>query len=169
MPGKGMHALVSEKTPTHHVLCTNLCDWVGVNTILDLPSRFAFHRRPHRDPPNPGLGGTKGDRLADDPLAREVVLVRGGYRSSACCPRAHRGAQRRPRGKRPLASPVQLREHHPAGVWDKTDQPWRWTARRGAGLARVRPSWAAELPLAAGVHPDTRGARNCLACAPPLP
>ena len=38
----------------------------------------AADRRPHRDPRNPGRRGTQGARLADDPLAREVVLVRGG-------------------------------------------------------------------------------------------
>src|SRR5215212_10705029 len=76
--GKGMHALVSEATPDHHVLRTNLRHRVGVHTVLDLPGGLAVHRRPHRDPPNPGPLGAQGARLADDPLAREVVLVRVG-------------------------------------------------------------------------------------------
>ena len=50
-----------------------------------------------------GRAGLQGARLPDDPLAREVVLVRGGPGLAARGPPGHRGDQRRGRGGRPFA------------------------------------------------------------------
>src|SRR5215203_2828780 len=165
-----MHDLVSEATPYHHVLCTNLRHRVGVNTVLDLPSRRAVHRSPDRDPPNPGPLGTQGVRLADYPLACEMVLVRGGNWSTACCRLAHGGAQRRPRGERSFAGLLRLDYHRPYDLRFSPGQPRRWGAGRGAGLAWVRPAWAAGVRLlAADLDPDPGRACDRLARSPPVP
>src|SRR5215212_10063172 len=98
-----MDYVVREATPYHHVLRPDLRDRVGDVALRDFRGVRAADRSPHSDPYMPGPLGTKGARLADDPLAREVVLVRGGHRTSACGPPGHRGAQLRGRGGHPFA------------------------------------------------------------------
>src|SRR5829696_1866623 len=123
-PGKGMHDLVSEATPYHHVLRTELRDLVGFladreREVLALRPTL---RRPHRDPYMPGLVGTQGARLADNPLAREMVLVRGGHRSAARGTPGCRGAQRRGRCGRPVTD-LHLPDYLSHGVRGAHGQP----------------------------------------------
>src|SRR5215207_6210893 len=100
--------------PDHHVLHLNLRAHVfgGVGLIRrgrlahSLLHGRAAARRPHRDPHHPGLGGAARSWLSNDPLARGVVLVRGGQRTPACGPPSGRGAERRTRGGSPVASPA---------------------------------------------------------------
>src|SRR5215211_7018430 len=157
--------------PAHHVLRLNLRDLVGWLALIrcgrlayPLLGDRAADRRPYRDPHHPGPVGAARAWLADDPLAREVVLVRGGFGLAAWGRAGQRGAERCVRGERPVAGsgwPL----YHPHGVRGAPDRPSEWAAGRGAGLARLRPAWASGKPLAAGCHPDPRGARGDLACA----
>jgi hypothetical protein len=79
------YRVCGQATPDHHVLRIGLRDLVGRLALIrcgrladSLPGDRAAHRSPYRGPHLPGPGGAARARLADDPLAREVVLVRGG-------------------------------------------------------------------------------------------
>src|SRR5215211_5676589 len=151
----------------HHVLCLNLRAYVGTSPVHRLLCGRPASGRPYRDPPYPGPRRTQGVWLTHHPLARQVVLVRGGHRVATSDPPAHRGAEPRGWGGHPAAA-FHLLFQLSAGFCAAPHQPCRWTSRRGAGLARVRPPWAAEHPLAFGIHSHPRGAYNRLASAPVL-
>src|SRR5215211_6639722 len=137
-----MDHLVSEATPDYHVLRTYLRYRVGDVAVRDFRGVRAAGSSPHRDPYKPGSCGAQGARLADDPLAREVVLVRGGY----------------------TAAGLHLRDHLSPGVRGETDQSPGWADGRGAGMARLRPPWAAgRRLLAASCHRGPSSTHNRLA------
>src|SRR5215211_9382105 len=160
-----MDHVVSEATPNYHVLRTDLRHRVGDVAVRDFRGVRASGRSPHRDPYKPGSCGAQGARLADDPLAREVVLVRGGHRTSACGPPGHRRAQLRGRGGPPVAD-VHLLYHLPHGVRRAHGQPHGRTAGRASWLERGCPPWAAGIRLlATGVHRDPGAARIPVALA----
>src|SRR5215210_1293411 len=154
-----------EATPDHHVLRPYLRDRVGDVAVRDFRGVRTSHRSPHRDPYKPGSCGTQGARLADDPLACEVVLVRCGHRTSACGPPGHRGAQLRRRVGPPFAD-VHLLYHLPHGVRRAPGQPDGRPSGRASWLERGRPPGAAGIRLlAAGVHRDPGAARIPVALA----
>src|SRR5918994_7769868 len=171
--GREERPYVCNKTPpNHHILRAGLRDLVGGLALIrrghlaySLLGHRAADRRPHHDRPHPGPGGAARAWLPDDPLAHRVDLVRGGHRTSAGGPPAHRGAERRARGGCPLAGWGRLLVHSPPGVRGTPDQPPGWADGRGAGMARLRPAWPADQPLAAGYHPDPRSVHNRLASA----
>src|SRR5215203_3277189 len=117
-----MDYLVSEATPYHHVLRTYLRDRVGAVAVRVFRGVRAADRRPHRDPYKPGRCGAKGARLADDPLACEVVLVRGGLRASAWGSTCQPWAQIS-RPVRASVGDVPLLDHLPHGVRRAPGQP----------------------------------------------
>jgi hypothetical protein len=97
--GREQRPYVCGQTPAAGgLLRLNLRAHVGVLAAWDLRGDRAAHRRPHRDPHHPGLLGSVRARLPDDPLAREVVLVRARHTTtSACGLPVHRGAECRAR------------------------------------------------------------------------
>src|SRR5215203_140498 len=170
--GRGSPYVVGETTPDHRVLRPDLRPVVvdhptlryGPVPLTAFPGAAAG--RPHRDPPNPGLGGAARAWLADDSLAREVVLVRCGRRHPADGRCGRLDSQRRARSSRPLTGNLAPLDRRPHGVWDKTDQPPEWTDGRGAGLVWRRPARTAGIRLlAASRYPDPRAARGPVACA----
>src|SRR5919107_524741 len=157
-----------ETTPNHHLLRPDLRDRVGDVAVRDFRGLRAAGSSPHRDPYKPGSCGAQGARLADDPLACEVVLVRGGYRTSACGTPGYRRAQLRCRVGPPVAD-VQLPYYLPHGVRRAPGQPDGRAVGRAPGLERGCPPWAAGTRLlAAGVHRDPGAARSPVALAPLL-
>src|SRR5215212_2602202 len=163
-----MPYLVSEATPDNHVLRTDLRHRVGDFAVRDFRGVRAAGGSPYPDPYKPGSCGAKGARLADDPLACEVVLVRGGHRTSACGPPGHRRAQLRCRVRPPVAD-VHLLYHLPHGVRRAPGQPHGRAVGRAPGLERARPPWAAGIRLlAASGHHDPGAARSPVALAPLL-
>ena len=111
-----------------------------------------------------GVAGLQRTRLPDDPLAREVVLVRCGHRTAACGPPGHRRDQRRGRGGRPFAD-LRLPDHLPHDVRRAPGQPSGWAAGRASGLERGRPPGLQGRLLAASRHRDPGAARCRLAPA----
>src|SRR5919112_442860 len=107
------------------------------------PRRASPHRRPSRAA---GLG------KPDNPLARRTDLVRAGHSASAGGTAAHRGAQPRARGWRPVAGPVQPLVCSLRGVRGAPDQTPGRAASRGAELARLRPAPPSSQPTPLYTH-----------------
>src|ERR671911_516534 len=174
--GREERPYVCNKTPpNHHILRAGLRDLVGGLALIrrghlaySLLGHRAADRRPHHDRPHPGPGGAARAWLPDDPLARRVVLVRGGHRTSAGGPPAHRGAEHRPRRARPLASPVQPLVRRHRGVRGAPDQPPRGPKGRRPGRARLPPPPPPGWPLATLCHSYPRAASGRLASHPLL-
>src|SRR5215213_3432447 len=159
-----------ETTPDRHFLHLNLRHILGflAHRGREVLAFRAAHRRPHRNTHNPELGWAEGARLADDPLARQVVLVRGGLRSSACGLPGHRRAERRGRCERPVAG-LQLRDHLPNAVRGAPGQPGGRAFGRASGLERGSPARFAGRALSATRHHDPRTACSTLTLASVLP
>src|SRR5215216_4182871 len=122
----------AQTLPAGYVLCLNLRAYVGAPPVHRLLCVRPASGRPYRDPPYPGPRETQGVWLTHHPLARQVVLVRGGHRVATRYPPAHRGAEPRGWGGHPAAA-FHLLFQLSAGFCAVPHQPCRWTVGEEPG------------------------------------